>query len=282
VLARCNTEWAAQRHPDASKAACQEAGSTSGRDRLLTPVTTTQLFLWQILHGHAACSHVPPLPGLRFSAAASGQARTTRPLDLLALLLARVCAAGPSHVADEGRWPGPRPVLVEGSGCSMPATPALQAAFGQPTEPRPGCGVPVARLVGVVHAGTGVLLTRAVAPRLTHALARMPAVHPSVQPGEVLVADRGLCASAPVALLVQASVQAVRCVGARQMVEVTPGRPFVRPRVRRTPAVTGLPRSRGHTAWGPHDPRVTWLQPKTRPTWLARETVAALPEAFMR
>jgi hypothetical protein len=55
-------------------------------------------------------------------------------------------------------------------------TSALQAAFGQPTEQRPGCGVPVARLLGLFHAGTGVLLKLVVAPLLTHDLARVQAV----------------------------------------------------------------------------------------------------------
>jgi hypothetical protein len=80
---------------------------------------------------------------------------------------------------DEGRWHGHRTFLVDGSGCSRPDTPALQAAFGQPTEQRPGCGVPVARLLGLFHAGTGVLLKPVVAPLLTHDLAHVQAVHPS-------------------------------------------------------------------------------------------------------
>jgi hypothetical protein len=75
----------------------------------------------------------------------------------------------------------------------MPDTSALQAAFGQPTAQRPGCGVPVARILGLFHAGTGVLLTLVVAPLLTHDLARVQEVHPSVHAGDVLVADRGLC-----------------------------------------------------------------------------------------
>jgi hypothetical protein len=281
VLARFKTDWAAQLQPDAIKAACQEAGYTTWRDRLLTPVTTIQLFLLQILHGNTACSHLPHLSGLRFSASAYCQARTKLPLDLFELLLARFCASVQSHVADEGRWHGHRTFLVDGSGCSMPDTPALQAAFGQPTEQRPGCGFPVARLLGLFHAGTGVLLKLVVAPLLTHDLARVQAVHPTLQPGDVLVADRGLCSYAHLALLVQAGVQAVLRVGARQIVDFTPGRPFVQPSVRRTPAVKGLPRSRWHTALGPHDQLVTWLKPKTRPAWLAQETLAALPEALM-
>jgi hypothetical protein len=48
----------------------------------------------------------------------------------------------------------------------MPDTPALQEAFGQSTEQRPGCGFPVARLLGLFHAGTGLLLKLVVAPVL--------------------------------------------------------------------------------------------------------------------
>jgi hypothetical protein len=45
VLTRLKTEWATPRQPDASMVVCQEAGYTSWRDRVLTPVTTIQLFL---------------------------------------------------------------------------------------------------------------------------------------------------------------------------------------------------------------------------------------------
>jgi hypothetical protein len=160
----------------------------------------------------------------------------------------------------------------------MPDTPALQDAFGQSTAPRLGCGVPVAHLLGLFQAGPGGLLTRVVAPRLTHDLAQGQPVHPMVAPGDGLVADRGLGSDAPLALLVQAGVHAVRRVGARQMVDFTPGRPFVRPSVRRTSAVTGVPRARGLTALGVQDPRGAWLQPKTCPSWLTREALATLPE----
>jgi hypothetical protein len=148
----------------------------------------------QILHGNTACSHLPHLSGLRCSAAAYCQARAKLPLHLFALLLERFGSAVQRAALDEGRWHGHRTFFVDGSGCSMPDTPALQDAFGQPTEQRPGCGVPVARLLGLFHAGTGVLLKLVVAPLLTHDLARVQAVHPSLQEGDVLVADRGLCA----------------------------------------------------------------------------------------
>jgi hypothetical protein len=179
ILQRFTGEWAMLLQPEAILTVCREIGYTAWRDRMLTPVTTMQLFLLQILHGNTACRHLPHLSGLRFSAAASCQARAKLPLRFFALLLERFGSAVQRSALDEGRWHGHRTFFVDGSGCSMPDTPALQDAFGQPTEQQPGCGFPVARLLGLFHAGTGVLLKLVVAPLLTHDLARVQAVHPS-------------------------------------------------------------------------------------------------------
>jgi hypothetical protein len=78
ILQRLTGEWATSLQPDTDLAVCSEIGYTAWRDRVLTPVTTIQLFLLQILHGNTACSHLPHLSGLRFSAAAYGQARAYR------------------------------------------------------------------------------------------------------------------------------------------------------------------------------------------------------------
>ena len=282
ILQRFSGEWAALLQPDAILTVCRDIGYTAWRDRVLTPVTTVQLFLLQILHGNTACSHLPHLSGLRCSAAAYCQARTRLPLRFFALLLERFGRAVQQSALDDGRWHGHRTFVVDGSGGSMPDTPALQPAFGQPSEQRPGCGVPVARLLGLCHAGSGVRLKLGIAPLLTHDLAQVQAVHPSLQAGDVLVADRGLCSYAHVALLVQAGVHAVLRVGARQIVDFTPGRPFVKPSVRRTSAVKGMPRSRWLKTLGVHDQLVAWLKPKTCPSWLTREALAALPETIVR
>jgi hypothetical protein len=281
ILQRFTGEWAILLHPEAILTVCREIGYTTWRDRVLTPVTTTQLFLLQILHGNTACSHLPHLSGLRFTAAAYCQARARLPRRFFDLLLERFNRAVQQSALDDGRWHVHRTVLVDGSSCSMPAMPALQDAFGQSTEQRPGCGFPVAHLLGLFHAGTWVLLKLVGAPLLTHNLAHVQAVHPSLHPGDVLVADRGLCSYAHLALLVQAGVHAVLRVGARQIVDFTPGRSFVLPSVRRTPAVKGIPRSRWLKALGVHDQLVAWLKPKTYPSWLARETLLALPDSIV-
>jgi hypothetical protein len=281
ILQRLTGEWATLLQPDAILTVCREIGYTAWRDRVLTPVTTMQLFLLQILHGNTACRHLPHLSGIRFSAAAYCQARAKLPLRFFDLLLERFGSAVQRSALDDGRWHGHRTFLVDGSGCSMPDTPALQDAFGQSTEQRPGCGFPVAHLLGLFHAGTGVLLKLVVAPLLTHDLAQVQQVHPMLTPGDVLVADRGLCSYAHLALLVQAGVHAVLRIGARQIVDFTPGRPFVKPSVRRTPAVKGVPRSRWLKALGLQDQLVAWLKPKTCPSWLTREALAALPETLV-
>jgi hypothetical protein len=179
ILQRFTGEWATLLQPDAILAVCSDIGYTAWRDRVLTPVTTIQFFLLPMLHGHTACSHLPHLSGLRFSAAAYGQARARLPRRFFTRLLERCGSAVQPSALDEGRWQGHRTFVVEGAGGSMPDTPALQEAFGQPTEQRPGCGVPVARLLGLFHAGTGRLLKLVVAPLRTHDLAQVQAVHPS-------------------------------------------------------------------------------------------------------
>src|SRR5262245_18989789 len=89
------------------------------------------------------------------------------------------------------------------------------------------------------------------------------------------------CSIPHLALLVQAGVHAVLRVGARQIVDFTPGRPFVTPGVWRTTVVKGIPRSRWLAALGVHDQLVTWLQPNTCPSWLAKEMLAAIPETIV-
>ena len=80
--------------PEAIHAVCREIGHTAWRDRLLTPVTTMQLFLLQILHGNTACSHLPHLSGIRFTAAAYCQARARLPLRFFDFLLERCGCQG--------------------------------------------------------------------------------------------------------------------------------------------------------------------------------------------
>jgi len=142
ILQRFTTEWATLLQPEAILAACNAVGDTTWRHRVRTPVTTMQLFLLQMLHGNTACSHLPHLSGLRFSAAAYGQARAKLPLRLFALLLERFSRAVRRSALDDGRWHGHRTFFVDGSGCSMPDTPALKTRAASRTCNSRGAAFP--------------------------------------------------------------------------------------------------------------------------------------------
>jgi hypothetical protein len=281
VLQRFKTDWAAQLQPEAIHAACEAVGYTAWRDRLLNPVITVQWFLLQILHGKTACRPLPHLAGFYFSASASCQARAKLPIRIREYRLERFGQSAQSTIAAEGRWYGHRTFVVDGSGGSMPDTPGLQEEVGQPSEPRPGCGFPVARRLALFHAGTGLLTQLISAPLLTHDLAHVQNVHPALAPGDVLVADRGLCSYAHIAMLVQRGVHAVFRIGSRQIVDFTPHRPFVMPATRRSAAIKGRPRSRWISAFSTDDHLVEWFKPRTCPPWLSPDALEALPPSLV-
>jgi hypothetical protein len=73
----------------------------------------------------------------------------------------------------------------------------MPATFGQPGGQQPGCGFPVAHLMGLFHAGTGMVLKMLSAPLRTHDLSQVVPLHPELRPGDVLVTDRA-CVTTPI------------------------------------------------------------------------------------
>ena len=70
----------------------------------------------------------------------------------------------PHEPFDEGRWLGHRTFWADGCSFSMSDTPELQAYLGQPGGQKPGGGFPVAHLMALVHARTGMILKMLSAP----------------------------------------------------------------------------------------------------------------------
>jgi hypothetical protein len=120
VLSRFKTEWTTQLQPEAIIGAHEEAGYTSWRDRVLTPVTTIQLFLLQSLHGNTACTHLPHLSGIRFSASADCQARTKLPLNLFGLLSTRLWCSPTCQLQGGGTGIAPFWLMARVALCPIP------------------------------------------------------------------------------------------------------------------------------------------------------------------
>jgi DDE family transposase len=277
VVKQFQQDWTSQLEPEAILTACRDV-AYRWRERTLDPVTTIEWFFVQMLHGNTACTHLRHLSKLHVTASAYCQARMKLPLTVFERLLRSVSHALQHHPLDEGRWLGHRTFWVDGSSFSMPDTPALQEHFGQPGKQLPGCGFPVAHLLALFHAGTGMVLQMLAAPLRTHDLSEVVSLHPDLHPGDILVADRGFCSYAHLALLVQAGVHAVFRMHQKHLVDFTPGRPHVEPSARGKGHTKGQPRSGWLQQLGPHDQRVHWLKPLAGPSWMDKEQFAHLPD----
>ncbi len=272
-------DLAAQLGDDVIGAACRAAGHTWCDSCLLTPAAIIHWFLIQVLHGNTALTHVSLLAGRAFSASAFCQARARLPLAVFRALLRDMVRALVPDTEAIGRWRGHRTFLVDGSSFSMPDTPALQAHFGQPGNQKKGCGFPVAHILALFHAGTGLLLEVAAAPLRSSDMAGILGILPLLTTGDVLVADRAFCSFAHLAMLTARGVHAVFRLHQKQIVDFAPGRDHARPGQKRVPK--GMPRSRWIRAYGLMDQVVEYFKPADRPDWMSAAEYEALPGSIV-
>lgn len=247
------------------------------RRRVLDPVTTVHVFLLQILHGNTACSALSRLSGVAFSTAAYCRARGRLPLRLFIDLLEHVCDALFPDLQTTGRWRGHRTWAADGSSYSMPDTPALQDHFGQPGAQAEGCGFPVAHMLALFHAGTGLLVRVLAAPLRTHDLRHAAVLHRELQEDDILIADRGFASFAHLALIFQRKMHAVFRCHQKQIVNFRVGRQHTRQREARQ----GLPRSRYVRRLGHRDQLVEYSKPLALPAWMDQRTYAQLPDTLL-
>jgi hypothetical protein len=247
------------------------------RERVLGPVATVHVFLIQILHGNTACTALSRLAGLPFTAGAYCLARIRLPLALFEDLLQRVCDALFPEIETTGRWHGHRTWTLDGSNFSMSDTPELQAYFGQPGAQAKGCGFPVAHLLALFHAGTGLLLRVVASPLRTHDMRHTATMHPELSEGDILLADRGFASFAHLALLFLRKMHAVFRCHQKQIVSFRVGRKHTK----RNKPRKGMPRSRYVRRLGPKDQVVEYSQPKDKPAWMEEATWSRLPSTLL-
>jgi hypothetical protein len=274
ILERLRQDHSEHLTREAIEAACRREGHT-WRKRLLDPVVTIYLFLLQVLHGNTACSHVVHFGRWTFSDSAYCQARKRLPLRVFHRLLEWIAQAGRRGTAGAHRWFGHRVWVIDGSSFSMPDTPELQAAFGQPGNQRPGCGFPVARWLALFDVGTGMLLRSSTAPLRSHEMSSCAAISDGLEPGDMVMGDRGFSSYAHLAILVGRGLHGLFRLHQRRIVDAGPGRP--RPGERGFDSPAGLPGSRWAPVRGESDQIVVWHKPKIKPTWMSAADYAALP-----
>ena len=247
------------------------------RKRKLDPLTTIQLFVQQVLNYNTAFTHLPHLSGLDFDPSAYGDARKRLPLKLIQRLVRTVGETIRDELNQRGLWMGHRTWLVDGSTCSMPDTPELQREFGQPSSQKPGCGFPVAHLLAMFDSYSGMLLEVLAFPYRTHDMSKVWALHPLLQAGDVVVADRGFCSYAHIAALQMRRIHAVIRIHQRVIVRFRDKRQ----RRRKPKPAKGEPRSRLIRKLGKQDQLVEWYKPEKKPDYMTQEQYEGLPQSMV-
>ena len=257
---------------------CREQGH-EWRERELDPTTTIALFLQQIVHGNVPCTEVPLLARKGFTASAYCQARSRLPL--------KVCQALVTLAADQARpvtgeaqhlWHGLRVWIIDGSTFSMPDTPELRKAFGLPSGQAKDCGFPVARLMVLFSASTGLLLGVSATAGRTGELSQVSLMHLRAGVGDLFMGDTLYGSYAHLALLLQGKQHGLFPMHQKRIVDFTPHRPFAKEGVK---GPAGLPRSEWIQSLGWRDQLVRYFKPREKPSWMSREQYAALPESIV-
>jgi hypothetical protein len=186
-------------------------------------------------------------------------------------------------------------LLVDGSSTITPDNKALAKAFGYPSGQKRGCGFPVAKVLGLFDAFTGMVVEMLAGPLFTHDMGMVFGVHGLLGAGDLLVADRGLCSFAHVALLAAAEVKALFRMHQKQIVDFRPhrkargqagrkGRGKSRGKGKdkgRGEGDKGRPTSRFFKRLGKQDQLVWWVRPSQRPKWMTKERYEELPGAVL-
>jgi Transposase DDE domain len=278
ILGRLRQDLAADLSPDAIEEACEQE-KYRWRDRVSNPVTTVYLFILQILHGNTACSHAVHFGRWDFTDSAYCAARKRLPLGVLRRLAERVSKRVRTTPTGASTWYGHRVWLLDGSSFSMPDTPELQAAFGQPGGQKKGCGFPVAKFLALFDLATGMLLRVEPAPLRSHEMSRCGVATAGLLPGDVVLGDRGFCSYAHIAMLLNRKLHGVFRAHQRRIIDFTPGRPQAAVgKAKKSHEATIRPHSRWVLSQGDWDQVVIWNKPKIKPKWMSKDEYTLLPE----
>jgi hypothetical protein len=197
----------------------QLAPTGSQRRRHFPTATIFWAFLSQVLNPGSACrealrkvqawcaTHKLPVPDS--NTAAYCTARKRLDADTLRDIHRHGADRLERNLCGKDLWCGRRVKVIDGTGVSMPDTPANQKAFAQPSSQKPGCGFPVMRILGCFSLGSGALITWVESNLKVHEHALFRTLWPLFVKDDVVLGDRAFCSFEATATLLMRGVDSV-------------------------------------------------------------------------
>ncbi len=239
-------------------------------DSIFTPLVTLWVFLGQVLSADPSCrAAVARLiahrvsQGLRACSSETGaycQARkrlSERFFSIVAFLVGRKLDAS---VDSQWLWKGRRVYLFDGSTVSMPDTVENRKEYPLTYNQKPGTGFPVARIGAIISLACGAIVNLGIcryAGKGQSELGMLRKLWGVLCRGDVLVADRLMCAWTEMVMLQQRGVDCIFRLTSHRTADFRRGMRL-----------------------GKDDHIVKWMKP-TKPRSIDRKTYDALPEFLL-
>jgi len=207
------------------------------KDRIYSPLITLWVFLGQVLsQDHSCRAAVARLISHRISrgqrpcSAETGaycQARKRLPEKFFSEAARQTGCALDASADDEWRWKGRRVLAYDGSTVSMPDTEENQQAYPQPPQQKPGIGFPLARIAAFFSLSCGAVVDLAIcryAGKGHSELGMLRKLWDILLPGDVMLADRYMCAWTEMVMLKQRGVDSVTRINQHRRVDFRRGK----------------------------------------------------------
>ena len=244
-----------------------EAHLPEHRERLYPPTVALSMFIKQALEEDGSCQRAVngwaaqrAAEGLHPQSVGTGaycKARQRLPAKMVMALTRETGKLLCAQAKTGWRWCGRTVKLVDGTGISMPDTPANQARYPQLRSQTPGVGFPLARLVGVICLSTGAVVDAAIGPfegkgHSEHTLLR--GLLGALCAGDVVLADALYCSYWLIAMLQAEGIDVLFEQNGSRITDFRHGRQL-----------------------GVRDHIVSWKRPP-RPRWMTPEQYASCPD----
>jgi hypothetical protein len=197
---------------------CPSPEQAHSRRRIFSKENTFWAFFSQVVDADGGCLEVvrkiqayASAGGLKLPASSSSaycQARkkleTSELMDILKHTANRL-----DSMPERGFLKGRRVIVADGTGVSMPDTPANQAEWPQQSQQKEGCGFPTARICACFSLATGGLLSFEIGNKKSAELPLFRKQWEVFEQGDIFLGDKGFCSYFDMANLKKCGVDSV-------------------------------------------------------------------------